>query len=218
MAGEPTLKDYILTAKKEYTYRLKFAFELTEENIACIEKCAGKYCLVDITKPKRLIMQKNPLDFKNVDNAEVTYVDVTVEYPASTEIFHQELRQALHAPEKFVAVRDLAHDPYEKEIEAINHRKEVEEKGEYKTKLLDPEYKSDGHTEEQAPTHYGTEYNDKFLGTLDKDRKKEKKRISAAGKNTGKAEDYNEDVKKGKGKKSPFNDIKLPPMPTTTKG
>jgi len=213
-----TLKDYLLMATKEYHYRVKCAFELTEESIHVIEKCAAKYGMLDITKPKRLIMQKNPLDFKNVENAEVTYVDLTTEYPASTEIFHQELRQALCVAEKLVVVRDKDHDPYEKEIEIINHLEEVQEKGEYKTKLLDPEYKSDGHTEEQAPTHYGNEYNEKFLKTLDEVRKKEKNTISASDKNPGKADDYNKDVKKGKWAKSPFDDIKLPPMPTKTKG
>ena len=55
--------------------------------------------------------------------------------------------------EKLVLVRwDENIDPYEKELKVINHRAEVAEKGEYQTKLLDPEYKSDGHTEEQALT------------------------------------------------------------------
>ena len=219
MAKDLNLHDYILLAKKEFHYRLKFAFDLTKEHIAAIEKCAAKYGMIDITKPKRIPLQKNPLDFKNLDGpAEVTFVDISTEYPASTEIFHQELRKALGVAEKLVVVRDADHDPYEKEIEAINHRKEVEEKGEYKTKLLDTEYKSDGHIEEQAPTHYGNEYNEKFLKTLSDSRKKEKKTISAADKNKGKAEDFNKDQKKGKWVDSPFADIELPPMPTKTKG
>jgi hypothetical protein len=120
---ELTLKDYILTAKKEYHYRLKFAFELSEDNVAAIEKCAQKYVLLEITKPKRIIMQKNPLDFKNVDNAEVTYVDITTDYPAPTEIFHQELRKALGVAEKLVVVRDEDHDPYEKSKLSIIEKK-----------------------------------------------------------------------------------------------
>ena len=67
MADKKTLKDYILQAAKEYNYRLKFAFPLTEDNIATIEKCAKKYDMIDMTKPKRLMLQKNPLDFKNLD-------------------------------------------------------------------------------------------------------------------------------------------------------
>jgi hypothetical protein len=218
MAKDLTLKDYILTAKREYHYRVKCAFDLSQEQIAAIEKCAAKYGMVDITKPKRIPLQKNPLDFKNVEHAEVNFVDITTSYPAPTEIFHQELRQALGVAEKLVVVRDADHDPYEKEIDSINKRKEVEEAGEYKTKLLDPEYKTDGHTEEQAPTHYGNEYNKKFVKTLADARKEEKKRISAADKNTGVAEDFNKDVKKGKWAESPFSDVKLPPMPTKTKG
>lgn len=218
--AEKSLKDYILLAKKEFHYRLKFAFALTAEQIAVIEKCAAKYGMVDITKPKHIPLSKNPLDFKNLDGAavEVNFVDISTEYPAPTEMFHQELRQALNVAEKLVVVRDADHDPYEKEIGAINNRKEVEEKGNYQTKLLDPEYKSDGHTEEQAPTHYGNEYNEKFLKTLSDSRKAEKKRVSAADKNKGKAVDFNKDVKKGKWSESPFSDIKLPPMPTKTKG
>jgi hypothetical protein len=214
--AEKSFSDYILLAKKEFNYRLKFAFPLTEEKVACIEKCAAKYGMVEITAPKRIIAQKNPLDFKNVENVEVHYVDLITEYPASTEMFHQELRQRLGVAEKLVVVRTM-NDPYEKYIEEINERKETEEKGEYKTKLLDPEYKSDGHTEEQAPTHYGTEYNKKFLETLDETRKEEKKRVTAT-KNVGEAEDFNSDVKKGKGKESPFDKIELPPMPPKTKG
>ena len=217
--AEKSLHDYILLARKEFHYRLKFAFELSADNIMAIEKCASKYGMVDITKPKRIPLQKNPLDFKNLDSAaEVNFLDITTEYPAPTEIFHQELRKALNVAEKFVVVRDADHDPYEKEIAIINHRKEVEEEGDYQTKLLDPEYKSDGHTEEQAPTHYGNEYNEKFLKTLSDSRKAEKKRISASDKNKGKAEDFNKDQKKGKWAESPFSEIKLPPMPTKTKG
>jgi hypothetical protein len=214
--AEKSFSEYILLAKKEFNYRLKFAFPLTEEKLACVEKCAAKYGMVEITAPKRLIAQKNPLDFKNVENVEVHYVDVTCDYPASTELFHQELRQRLGVAEKMVVVRTM-NDPYEQYIEEINTRKEIEEKGEYKTKLLDPEYKSDGHTEEQAPTHYGTEYNKKFLNSLDEVRKDEKKRVTD-NKKVGEAEDFNADVKKGKGNKSPFDDIKLAPMPPRTKG
>jgi hypothetical protein len=56
------------------------------------------------------------------------------------------------------------------------------------------------------------------LKTLDEVRKEEKKRTTASDKNPGKAEDFNKDVKAGKGNKSPFDDIKLAPMPTKTKG
>lgn len=200
---EKTFKDYLLLASKEYSYRLKFAFDLSEDKLQRIEKACQKYSIVDISKPNRITFQKTPLDFKNVENTEVYFIDVVFAYPASTELFHQELRQALNVAENLVIVR-CENDPYEQEIIKQNDYDEKQEKGEYVTKLEDPMYKSDGI--EIGKELHSQDHNDKLVKALHDSRDDEKKRITAS-KKVGHGENYNDDIIKGKPKMSPFSKI-----------
>lgn len=163
---EKTLKDYILTAKRQYEYRLKFAFELSEEQFYTIEKVCDRYNIIDIKKPKKIPFSKNPLDFKNgVENVEVSIVDVTVEYPASLDMLRNYLNMALKCPEKFVVVVDKNNDPYGEESKKILKTDKEIDSGEYVVKLSDPNYESDGATI-MANALYGDEYNETMLKTI----------------------------------------------------
>lgn len=200
---DKTFKDYILTASRQYDYTLKFAFPLTEENIGTIERVSQKYGLVNITVPKKLPIQRNPLDFKNVENAEVFIVTILTNYPAPTEIFHQELRQALGVAEKLVVVR-TKNDPYELEADKINAIRDEEKDGTYKVRLLSPHYEESPNTD-VADALFGNDQLEVIKDRITDFRKEERKRI--AGSNTGEAENFNAYLKSVKTKKSPFTQV-----------
>jgi hypothetical protein len=198
-------KDYILLCKHDYEYVLKFAFPVTESNVLTIERICQKYGLSDISKPVRLPIQKCPLDFKNVENVEVYNINITTQYPASTELFHQELRQALNVAEKLVVVR-CKNDPYEKETTKINEIKDEQENDTYKTRLLNSQNEESA-DRDVADKLYGEKYNDTLKDVLDNYRKDEKERITkTAGDKTPKAENFNDNITK-KSSKGPFTDV-----------
>ena len=205
--AEKNFKDYILLYTKNFDYRLKFAFALSEANVQMIERIAEKYGLDNMSKPVRLPVRKNPLDFKNVQDAEVYIIDITTKYPASTEIFHQELRQALGVAEKLVVVR-AKNDPYELEAERINEIKDEQEKDTYKVKLLNSENQESPNTE-VADSLSGEKYNETLKDVLARYRKDEKERITKTVAKADKIEGdiFNTNISK-KSSKSPFTDIK----------
>ena len=197
-------RDYILLAKTDYEYSLKFAFPLTEANVLTIERVSQKYGVSDISKPVRLPIQRSPLDFKNVENVEVYAMNITTQYPASTELFHQELRQALNVAEKLVVVRGKG-DPYTEETLKINAYKDAQEEGTYKTRLLNSENEESA-DREIGEKLYGEKYNDTLKDVLDKYRKDEKERVTkTAGDKTPKAENFNDSLKSATN--SPFSKI-----------
>lgn len=173
-----TLQDYILTAKKQYDYRLKFAFMIDEGKMSIIERVCDKYKLIDIKKPIRVPFTKNPLDFKNtVENVEVYIVDITTDYPASLDMLKNNLQSSLNCPEKFVVVVDKNHDPYGDESSKILKTDDSIDSGTYTPKLFDPMYTTDGATV-SADDLYGDDYNGVMLQTIGKFSKDQQKQTS----------------------------------------
>ena len=160
------LKKYITESERHYNYRLKTICSLDDYAMDWVERVLLKYLPVDISKPRKTILQKNPLDFKNVRAAEVWIVDITTALPASAYVLGQEIQLALGVPENHVIVRG-ANDPNEVESERLVAAAEIAldaaAKGLTPDALLnDPDYE-----EAEVPDElYGDKYNGKFLGYL----------------------------------------------------
>lgn len=208
-----SFKKYVLNATKEYKYRLKFAFELTDAHIERIEKVLNRYSLVDITPAKRLIVQRNPVDFKNIENSEVYYVDTITKYPASVQILSEELRLALGVAEKYVIVRTQS-DPYEAEIENTEKYANDQKKNEtvIGVKFSDPYYLTDGKPDANKNGELaGNEYNKNMLDAMkdDGDTGIYNKGLPADTKKSF-PDNFNKDI--GKTQKNMFSDVSLPPL------
>jgi hypothetical protein len=165
-------KDYILDQEREYNVRVKTIVPLDDAALGLIEQVMQKYVLVDITTPKKTILQKNPLDFYDVNNAEVYIVDITTKLPLSPYVVLQELKLALGIPEKSIVVRG-ENDPLEIYTQQIVGAEEAEEIA--IDSGLDPasrlDTKSSYDIDELGLSDdplYGNEYNKRFLETLAK--------------------------------------------------
>ncbi|RYD62543.1 MAG: hypothetical protein EOP83_14325 [Verrucomicrobiaceae bacterium] len=160
------LRQYIANAEKTYSYRIKTVVPLSDDAMGRIERVILKYQPVDLSAPRKTMMQKNPLDFPTVGVAEVHIVDAEFGLPASPAQLQMELVKALGIPEKFLVVRG-DNDPMEHQSEEIVAKAEMDEaeKDAKPGSLLElPEY------EEAEPVEgkdlYGDDYNKRFLGYL----------------------------------------------------
>lgn len=179
---EKTYLEHLMESDKEYHFRIKTIEPIDEDRMAKIEHILSKYELRDITAPERTIIQNHPLDFHDIQNAEVWMVDAVTGVPVSSYILQQELRANLKMPEKFVVVRS-DNDPLELETQRLNAEDDMREKAEEKSlnraSLLDTDevYPEDDLEDAlKGEDMFGDNYNSKFLQTLAKvsaDRKPE---------------------------------------------
>jgi|SRR5882672_7149588 len=170
------LKQYITEAEKQYNLRLKTIVPLDDSVMDQIENYLVKYNPLSISRPSKTILQREPLDFPNVDAAEVYIVDMTFGLPAAPHVIRADLRKLLDAPENFVFVRNR-NEPGEIESERLNALADIEleaaKRGLKPAALLnDPDYDEAEHDHQGL---YGTDYNAellKYLGTVEEERHK----------------------------------------------
>lgn len=164
------IKQYILESEKQYRLRIKTIIEIDDDAMDRIERVLSKYEPLEISRPKKTILQRHPLDFNNVDSAEVWIVDAVFALPASPGVVKEDIRKILNAPESFVVVRD-DDEALELETLRLNAIKDIEEEAEKlglkPTSLLstDPLY---AEVEISADQLFGDEYNNMLLGYLGK--------------------------------------------------
>ena len=172
-----TLKEYIESVIQKHDVRIKLICDCNDDVCDRIEKHLEKYDAERISRPNKTILMKRPLDFPNVDMAEVYIIDFTANLPVSPEMLRQELVNLLSISESQIVVR-MANEP--REIEAqhdgadeLFHKKPVELKAK-----LGTDYDKDEAPKEKASDLYGDKYNSAFLKELKKlsdARKKETK-------------------------------------------
>jgi hypothetical protein len=163
------IKKYITESEKRYNLRIKTVVGLDDELIGKIENAIAKYQPIEVERATKTILQKHPLDFKNVENAEVWIMDVVFALPASPVDVREEVRKALDAPEAFVVVRNR-NEPMEIETARLNAVADIEEeaksRGLVPASLLstDPDYPEYEVTDPKALA--GNDYNTAFLAHL----------------------------------------------------
>ena len=177
-----TFRDYVKEQEKTYSMRIKSVVALDEEALATIERVLQKYVLLDISAPVKTIMQKHPLDFVGIENAEVWIVDLVVGLPISAYVLRQELKLALNISENFIIVRS-PNDPLEVETQRLDATDEIDEIAAKKnlkpgSRLsTDSSYDLDERGDLDEPI-YGNEYNSKFLAMLAKVKEEREKLIA----------------------------------------
>ena len=156
------------SVKKEYGYRIKTITELTDGQMKAMEDVLRRFEMVDMEMGKRTILQKNPVDFPDIDYAEIYSYDIKTNLPVSAFLLQQELRVALDTPDKFIVVRSM-NDPIEIEAARLRDNEEMDVKAAEKG-LMDAPLLS---TESEYPEGsidgkelYGNEYNSGFLSHL----------------------------------------------------
>lgn len=165
-----TLKEYIESIQTKHEVRVKFACEVTDEMMDKIERHLQKYDATKVSSPSKTIMQARPLDFPNIDMAEIYIVDFTSNLPVSNGILHQELCGLLSVSSGLVVVRNAA-DAREEEKE--------EPKEEYVAKLGTDYNKKEG-SDVKSSDMFGDKYNAGLLKELKKisDEKKKSSKVT----------------------------------------
>lgn len=172
-----TLLEYIETLQQKHDVRIKLACECSDDMCDRIEKHLEKYDAEKISRPSKTILQRRPLDFPNMDMAEVYIIDFTANLPVSPEMLKQELTKLLNISESEIVVR-MANEPRELEAE---HDEEGDKFSKEPKKLeakLGTDYSKDELSDVKASDVFGDKYNSAFLKELKKlsdDRKKETK-------------------------------------------
>lgn len=172
-----TLREYIESMQTKHDVRIKMICDCNDEMCDKVEKHLEKYDAERISRPSKTILMKRPLDFPNVDMAEVYIIDFTANLPVSPEMLKVELAKLLNISEGHIVVR-MADEP--REIEAQHD--EAAEMFHKKPVKLEPKLGTD-YSKEEAPKVkatdlYGDKYNSAFLKELKKlsdARKKETK-------------------------------------------
>jgi len=149
---------YLAESAKSYKYRVKSIMPMDDHFIATLKDALFKYDVKSVSKPKKLMAQKAPLDFRDFHMAEVWVVDIETAIPASSYMLALELRSALQIPDKMLVVRG-ENEPVEIEAEKI----EEIHKDDQEALLDQANYEEADQPKEVA---YGDAYNKKLLNYL----------------------------------------------------
>jgi hypothetical protein len=114
-----SFKQYVLESVRVYRYKIKFCFVPSEAQMNTLDHFLKKYDPLEISAPRKTIVQKTPMDFQDVENAEVAVIDLVIGVPVSSYVLQQEIRTWLHLPERFVVVRGI-NEPLELQTDQIN--------------------------------------------------------------------------------------------------
>lgn len=159
--AKKTLKDYILSLKKEHEFTVRIAgHEIDNSAIDRIENNLKRHELIKISKPKKTMYQVHPLGFTEPTNSEVTIFTVKLGLPASSFYLAREIAQILKISEIYVVVNGIDNP--------VQDYSKKDDK--YKAKLsIDPEYPEVKNMED-AQELVGDKRSENMLKTILKDK------------------------------------------------
>ena len=83
--------EFLTETKKTYPFKIGVAGELPEGFADSLETALKKYDVVNMSAGKKTPIQERPLDFPQLQNTEVTYFEVSVNYPTTTQVLQEYL-------------------------------------------------------------------------------------------------------------------------------
>lgn len=165
-----SFKTYLEEAQKQYDFRIKMVVPPTDEHMDDMERLLSRYNLISIGTPVKISPKQDAMEFRDIENADVWYIDAVIGIPFSAYILQQELRAALNIPEKFLVVR-TDHEPIEVESQKMQILslldKMADEKGlTQKASLLSTDNEYLDAEQPIVKDAFGDKYNKKFLSYL----------------------------------------------------
>lgn len=155
------LQDYIMLNRKLYKFVVKVAHEVTDDDMNKLEKMFKKYGLTDITKPEKTIFHTKPIDFPNLECAEIWMFDVTFEYPVTPQFLLEDVKSCLKLPESYIVILNSNSPFINAEVSTYT------DKDEKSKPLMTSPYKDDI----KGTDYYGDEYNKKLCNAVKKHNK-----------------------------------------------
>ena len=99
-------------SKKTYQFKIGVAGPLPEGFEDTLETILKKYGASNLTSGKKTPIQERPLDFPQLQNMEVTYFELAVEYPTTPQVLQAYIGNCCGIDQAYVIVRNLG-DPRE---------------------------------------------------------------------------------------------------------
>lgn len=150
-----SLTDYVLQRRTEYPIRIKLInpkpFIPPEEErrwiealVDKIERHLEKYGVLEVSPPEKTIFHSKPLDFPDVDSAEVYIIDAVLSYPVAPFLLQEEFNRYLLIPLNEIVVR-LPNEPIE--------LAEIDQQQQLKTHDIDDDGKVDQYVLLDTPNY-----------------------------------------------------------------
>ena len=99
-------------SKKTYEFKIGVAGPLPEGFEDTLETILKKYGANNLTSGKRTPIQERPLDFPQLQNMEVTYFELAVEYPTTSQVLQEYVGKCCGIDQAYIIVRNV-NDPRE---------------------------------------------------------------------------------------------------------
>jgi hypothetical protein len=159
-----SFKQYLKENQATYTFRIKSAKELTDDELTKIENHLAKYDVQTFSSPKKLMLQTTPYDFPQLRGYEIYVIEFTTSLPASAYQIQTEITNMIAITDGFLKVRS-DQEPLEKREQEILDAVD----GEKGSLLGDSTY---GEADDvNGEDYYGDKYNTTFTQELLKMRK-----------------------------------------------
>jgi len=107
-----TFVEILNESKKTYEFKIGVAGVLPEGFADQLETAMKKFSVAKMSAGKKTPIQERPLDFPQLQNTEVTYYEVEVEYPTTSQVLQEYVGQCCGIDQSHVIVRN-ANDPRE---------------------------------------------------------------------------------------------------------
>ena len=93
-------------SKKTYTFKIGIAGSLPDGCEESIKICLEKYNVSSMSKGKKTPIQERPLDFPQLENMEVTYFEVELNYPSTQQVLQEYIGQCCDIDQAHIIVRN----------------------------------------------------------------------------------------------------------------
>lgn len=99
-------KQILAESTKTYPFKIGVAGDLPEGFADHLESALEKFVVVKMSNGKKTPIQKRPLDFPALENERATYFETELQYPTTTQVLQQYIKNYCNIPESHVIVRN----------------------------------------------------------------------------------------------------------------
>ena len=97
--------DILTETKKVYPFKIGVAGTLPEGFADSLETSLQKFNVSKMTSGKKTPIQERPLDFPQLQNTEVTYFEVELNYPTTTQVMQEYVGKCCNIAQSHIIVR-----------------------------------------------------------------------------------------------------------------
>ena len=104
-----TFLQHLSESQKTYEFRIKVANCDPADRMDALETCLEAYAIESISKPKRLPIKANDIDFPSIPNCEIFLMDAVLKYPVNDAQLRSVVAKHLGCPAASVVVVPTNH-------------------------------------------------------------------------------------------------------------